>query len=209
MLSCQAEVVERAQQATLERFPEAQLDGNASIKPIKDALAVGAFRRGGQAQQDLRFQMIEQPAVGVCGCVVELVDDDDVEGVGRQIGQIQLGQRLHRRKHVAPFLRTLASDVELTEGAITKHLPKGREALFEDFLAMRDKKQARLAHLLAQTPVIERGDDRLARAGCCDDQALESMVALALNRELFENLCLMRIRDDIQRRNLNGVGLEG
>ena len=40
----QAEVVER------ERFPETQLDSNASIKPIKDALAVCAFRRRGEAQ---------------------------------------------------------------------------------------------------------------------------------------------------------------
>ena len=80
-----AEVLERAEQPPLERVPQPQLHRDAAVEPVEDALAVGALRRRGQAEQDLRLQVIQQPSIGRRGGVVELVDDDDVEGVGPNV----------------------------------------------------------------------------------------------------------------------------
>ena len=59
--------------------------------------------------------------------VVELVDHDDVEGVGRDAAQRRTRQRLHAGEHVPPPLGARASDVELAEVA-RRPGPLGRYA---------------------------------------------------------------------------------
>ena len=82
-----AEVLERAEKPAFERLPQPQLGGDPAVEPLQDALAVGAFGRGGEARAaPSASEVLEQPPVGRRRGVVELVDDDDVEGVGRQIG---------------------------------------------------------------------------------------------------------------------------
>ena len=46
----EAEVVKGCQQALLQRAPEAQLGGNAAVKPMEDVLAAGALGGGGETQ---------------------------------------------------------------------------------------------------------------------------------------------------------------
>ena len=87
-----AEVLERTEQAPLERVPQPQLHRNSTVEPLKDALAVGALRCCGEAKQNLGFQMIQQASIGRRGGVVELVDDDDVEGVGLNVVEVDLGE---------------------------------------------------------------------------------------------------------------------
>ena len=77
-----AEVVERREQALLECVPETQLDGDAVAEPAQHVESVGSFGGGGEAEQVLRAEVVEQGLVAGGGGVVELVDDDDVELFG-------------------------------------------------------------------------------------------------------------------------------
>ena len=86
------EVVERTQQAAFERVPQAEFHGDAPVEPLENALPVGAFGRGGEAEEDLRAEMLQKTAIGRGGRMVELVHHDDVEGVGWNGGQVHLRQ---------------------------------------------------------------------------------------------------------------------
>ena len=48
----------------------------------KQIAAVCAFRRRREPEQEARFEVLNQATVGVCGRVMELVDDDVVEVPG-------------------------------------------------------------------------------------------------------------------------------
>lgn len=80
-----SEVVERAEQIRLERVPQPQLRGDAAVEEVADVHAVGALGCRGQAQQFSRREVVEDPPVRRRLSVVELVDDDDLEGVRREV----------------------------------------------------------------------------------------------------------------------------
>jgi len=90
-----AEVLERNQRPLVDRLPEPHLRSHPAVEPLKHAFAVGAFRSRRQADQEGRLEVLKQSAVGWRGCVVELVDDHDVEV--RRLNFIELApvQRLH------------------------------------------------------------------------------------------------------------------
>ena len=130
---------------------------------------------------------------------MELVDDDDVEGVGVQISGLQLCQRLNGRKHVPPLVGPVPIHVELAEVPVIQHLAEGMATLLQDLPGVSDKQQARVAHLRAQALEVEGGDDGLAGTRGGDHQVLEAVVAFAFGGELFENLGLMRPGRDVQK----------
>ncbi len=68
----------------VDRVPQPQLGGDAIVEPVQDRQAVAALGRGGQAEQLDGLHVVEQRAVRRRRRVVELVDDHDVEVVGRQ-----------------------------------------------------------------------------------------------------------------------------
>src|SRR6476469_4764665 len=109
--------------------------------------------------------MFEQSTVGRRGCMMEFVDDDDVEGLGIDLAEILLGQTLHGCKHVSPLIRPMAINIELSKGSVTQDLAKCAEALTKNLLSMSDEQQARIAHLLPQPFEIQRRHDRLPGAG--------------------------------------------
>lgn len=74
-----AEVLEWTHEVSLERVPQAHLGGDMPIEVVEDVLAVRALWRGREPQQQLRFQVVEQPRVGRRACAVKLVDDHHVE----------------------------------------------------------------------------------------------------------------------------------
>ena len=49
-----AEVLKRNHQTLVERIPQPQLGGDATIEPGQDGFAVGTLRCCGQSEQDLR-----------------------------------------------------------------------------------------------------------------------------------------------------------
>ena len=79
-----AEVEEGREVLLVDRVPQPQLGGDAIVEPVQDRQAVAALGCRGQAEQLDRVDVVEQPAVRRRSGVVELVDDDDVEVVGRQ-----------------------------------------------------------------------------------------------------------------------------
>ena len=102
----------------------------------------------------------------------------------------------------------MAVYVEFAEGTVPEHLTERRQALAEQFLSVGHEEQRRVAHLLSQATVVERGDDRLSGSSGRNDEASVPMVALSLDRQSLENLGLMRIRNDVKCRNLKSVSCE-
>lgn len=85
--------------------------------------------------------MLEDPPVGASLRVVELVYDDDVEGVGRDGADVVCGERLDACEHVLPSLGSGAPDIELTEASIGEDLAVGAQRLGEDLLAVGDEEK--------------------------------------------------------------------
>ncbi|GAB2964140.1 hypothetical protein GCM10027280_61330 [Micromonospora polyrhachis] len=85
----QAEILERREQLPVQCLPQVQFDRRTPIEPAADVPTVGAVRGGGQPEQDLRFEPAQQPLVGRCLGVVELVDDHHVELVRRELRPVQ------------------------------------------------------------------------------------------------------------------------
>ena len=79
-----AEVEERREVLLVDRVPEPQLGGDAIVEPVQDRQPVAALGRGGEAEQLDGVEVVEHPLVRRGGGVVELVDDHDVEVIGRR-----------------------------------------------------------------------------------------------------------------------------
>jgi len=68
------------------RSPQPQLAGGAPVEEVgADIDAVGTLGSCGEAEQLAQGQVVEQPSVRWRLGVVELVDDHDVVGVGRNV----------------------------------------------------------------------------------------------------------------------------
>ena len=152
------------------------------------------------------LEVVEQPVVRRRRGVVELVDDDDVERVGRDLLQPICVQRLDHREDV-PALRDPAAAVDLAERAVAKHGAIGRQRLPQDLLAVRDEQQRQVACRSRQLPVVERGDDGLARTCRRDDEVAMTVMALPLDRQRLEHPLLVRVRPDIEVRERDRRGL--
>jgi len=60
-------------------------------------------------------EVFEQPPIRGRRCMMELVDNYDVERGRIEMLQIDLRERLNGRKHVPPLVGLVAVDVEFTE----------------------------------------------------------------------------------------------
>ena len=116
-----AEVVERAEQVSGDRVPDAQLSGGAAVEERADVGAVGALGGRGEAEEFTGLKVVEEPSVGGRLGVVELVDDDDIEGIRGDLGDAA-GERLDAGEDVPPLARDVSADVQLTERAVTENL---------------------------------------------------------------------------------------
>ena len=90
--------------------------------------------------ENLRLQTLEKSTIGRRLGVVELVDDDDVVGVG-SISSIAI-QGLDRREDVFADNRTFGSDVSLAERHLVQEPAEHLLALPKDLVAMRHEQQA-------------------------------------------------------------------
>ena len=62
-----------------------------------------------------RGEVVEDAPVGHSLGVMELVDDYDLERIGRDVGNAIGGQGLHGREHVLPSAPDVRTDVKLAE----------------------------------------------------------------------------------------------
>ena len=74
--------MERTKQSCLDAVDEAAVEDQIFLTEAEQIATVCAFGCRGQAEQEPRAEVVDQGAVGAGGGVVELVDDDVVEGVG-------------------------------------------------------------------------------------------------------------------------------
>jgi hypothetical protein len=81
-----AEVVKRREETVVERLPEAEIGCDSPVEVMEDASSVGALGRCGEADEDPRLHVREEFLVRVGGRGMKLVDDDDIEVVGRELG---------------------------------------------------------------------------------------------------------------------------
>src|ERR1051326_5726717 len=111
--------------------------------------------------------------------MVELIYDDDFERRWIDRFQVYLGQRLDRREHVLPFVGAMSVYVELAEGPVAKHHPEHRPTLCKQLTAVSNEKQPRSTVARALALIIERGDNRLARACGGNDQVSKAPMPLS------------------------------
>jgi hypothetical protein len=81
-------------------IPQAQLGGDAVVEPVQDREAVAALRRCGEPEQLDGLEVVEHSLVRRGSGMVELVDDDDVEVIGREGREVVGVEALDRREDV-------------------------------------------------------------------------------------------------------------
>jgi hypothetical protein len=198
-----AEVVERAEQVGVEGVPESELGSGPAAEEGPDVDAVAALGGGGEPEQLAGLEAVQQPAVGRGLGVVELVDDDDVEGGGVEVVHAVCRERLHAGEHVAPALRPGPADPHLAEGGVAQDLAVGAQRLGEDLRAVGDEEQGRAGacrrwELLREPPVVQRRDDRLAGPRGRDDEVAVAVVDLPLHVQGLEHRRLVRVGADLE-----------
>ena len=98
--------MERREQVLAHAVHEIAAIDEILLAQREQVAAVAPFGRRGQAKQELRAEIGDQLAVGRRGGVVELVDDEVVEGVRREALQMLAPAKDPGRNRVA----TLAAD---------------------------------------------------------------------------------------------------
>ena len=73
--------------------------------------------------------------------MVELVDDHDVEVIGREVVEVGGVETLDRGEDVLEALRPGAADPLLAERRVAQRVAEGGQALIEDLVAVRDEQQ--------------------------------------------------------------------
>ena len=135
-------VGERREPVLIDRVPEAELGRDSVVEPLEHRESVAAFRCGGQRQELDRPQLLQERRVGTGSGVVELVHDHDVEVVRLEAVEPSRVQALDGGEHVLELAGTAAAYPELAEGVVAQALPKRRQALGEDLLAMSHEQEA-------------------------------------------------------------------
>src|SRR3546814_15393619 len=75
--------------------------------------------------------------------MVELIDDHDIEVIGRQVLEPPCTEALNGGEDVLEASRAIATDPKLAKGRVAECVPEGGQALVKDFFAVGDEKQAR------------------------------------------------------------------
>jgi hypothetical protein len=101
-----------------------------SVKVLQDIESVGSLGSGCQTEQDARPDVIEESLVARCSGVVELIDNNVLVAIDRQIVEGPALVALDRHEQVIELGRLAATDEEVTEVGVTQNVTKGPEALF-------------------------------------------------------------------------------
>ena len=111
-------VDEGCQPVLVDRIPESELGGDATVEPVEQGEAVAAFRRRRESEELARTEVVQELRVRIGGGVMELVDDDDVERVRVDRRDVHRAERLNGGEDVPPFVGAMAVDVQLAERTV-------------------------------------------------------------------------------------------
>ncbi len=184
-----AKVPEAAEEVLPDALDEVAAVDEVLLTQGEEVAAVGALRRGGEGEQELRAEVVDEAAVRRGRGVVELVHHDVVEGVAREA--LQVGgpaERLDRREQDVGVQVALLAHVE-AEACAGADPAEGVSGLVQDLLAVRDEKDP--AEALAVR--VEGAQPGLAEAGGEDDEA-GGVALLPCLLECSERLMLDGVR---------------
>ena len=153
-----AKILEGAEQLAVDGLRQSNLRGDTPAKVVQHTFAVHALRGGGQAQQKLGPEMVQQPLVGGRGGMVKLVHHNVIVIIRRQtVVQFLRVHRLDGDEQMVQALRAAAAHKQFAEVRVPQDVLEGILALPENFLPVGHKEQAVGAAgvLLAKTPVVK------------------------------------------------------
>src|SRR5690606_10518514 len=114
--------------------------------------------------QELRLQTAKQLGVGLCRCVVDLIDDHMVEGL--RIDDLSpltgSSEGLDGGEEVSAVLRARSVHPQLAEATILENRAEGLAGLAKDGVAVGDEEQRVHPPLPPLAGVVQGGDHRLA-----------------------------------------------
>ena len=134
------EVVEGAEEPLVEGVPEPRLVRDTVVEPTEHGPAVRTLGSGREPEEDFRGEAPEEAVVACRRRVVELVHDDDVEGIRSELVHT-VGERLHGGEDVAAGRRTLPADEALPEGRLAEDELEDLLALTEDLVPVGDEEE--------------------------------------------------------------------
>ena len=188
------EVMEGNQPAPVDGFREPHLVRHVVVADPQHVVSVGAFRRGGQTQQEAVGQAAENLRVGGGRSVMEFVDDHLIVRPGEQVGSTQ--QALDRREHDVGVARPLSRHEQASREA-RMHAFVGRACLLQDLLAVSQEQHGeppRLAPPLAgHLGRVESRQERLPES-CRRDHGRSGDALAAQPGQRLKRFALRRIR---------------
>ena len=112
-----AEVPEAAEEVLLDALHEVAAVDEVLLAQGQEVAPVGPFRGGGEAEQELRAEVVDEAPPGRGRGVVELVHDDVVEGVAREALEVGgAAEGLDRREEDVGVWLPLLARVEAQSG---------------------------------------------------------------------------------------------
>ena len=161
-----AVVVEAAEQVAPDALDQVTAVGEVFLAEREQIAAVGALRGGGEAEEELGAEPVDEAAVGRGGRVVEFVDDDVVEGVALEALEMSgAPERLDRGEEdlgVGVAVRPLVE----AEARLGADEAIGVARLAEDLLAVGDEEDPAILGAVR----VEGAEPGLAEAGREDDE---------------------------------------
>ena len=124
-------------------------------------------------------------------CMVELVDDDDAEGICRNVRDPVRRQGLNARENVLPPLGASAADVELAEVTVAKDLPVGPQRLLKNLPPMCHEQQPWPVATNAKPLVVQSCNDCLSGAGGGHHKIAMPIMNQPLDLDRVEDLLLV------------------
>ena len=132
---------------------------------LEQVATIRALRGRRQAEQEAGLEVVDEPPIGLRRGVVELVDDQVVEGPRVQLVEVRLAPEGQDGGEDDLAAGVLLLAVVLAEARLRPDAPEGPHRLQEDLVAVRDEEDA--AGLLG----VEGREPGLAEAGRQDDEA--------------------------------------
>ena len=192
-----------ASRLPLQRLPQPQLHGGAAVEPAAGCRRRRPVRASPSARAAPWAGDVEQPGVGLAGPAWWNSSTITMSNAAGSRSQIQLASDWMDAKTCRHSLGRSAADEQLAEGAVAQDVPERRQALPQDLLAVRDEEQRVDLAGVMQPPVVERGDDRLTGAGRHHDQVALPAVDVPLGLQLVQDLALVALWPDVERRELD------
>lgn len=160
-----AVITEGAQEIASDALGQVAAVDEVFAAQAQEVAAVGAFGCGGEAEEEVGFEVVDEASVGGGGGVVKFVDHDVVEVFsGELLVVFGFAQGLHRGEEDVRIIVFLLSCVK-SEGCVGPDAAIGAHGLAQDLFSMGHEKDA------VEWGAVEGGEPGLAQAGGQDHEA--------------------------------------